>query len=235
MTQSKYDAQAEALAVAAERAVFQYFTNRVGENVFNAMTMLRDALLAAKQVEGQGIAALVDRFLSWPVPASVYPDGTPGRPGRIGTNLLSAIEAKEMLEYVLAASPAHPADKAVGQVGGDSAEIVQARLNALQQYELLQGRYISEYELYVDGGNDYTPSEFERHLIEDCIAGLLADDEVIAALGAWFALRSPVPSPDSRAVGLLREIEGCLINGQRHALNYALERVTQFLKESGNG
>lgn len=47
------------------------------------------------------IDALVNRFLSWPVPASVYPDGTPGKPGRTGTNLLSALEAREMLEYVL--------------------------------------------------------------------------------------------------------------------------------------
>lgn len=45
--------------------------------------------------------ALVDRFLAWPVPASVYPDGTPGKPGRTGTNLLSASEAREMLEHLL--------------------------------------------------------------------------------------------------------------------------------------
>lgn len=47
------------------------------------------------------IDELVNRFLTWPVPADVYPDGTPGKPGRIGTNLLTAAQAKQMLEHVL--------------------------------------------------------------------------------------------------------------------------------------
>lgn len=51
------------------------------------------------------IDELVSRFLTWPVPASVHPDGTPGQPGRTGTNLMTAAEAKEMLLYVLAAAP----------------------------------------------------------------------------------------------------------------------------------
>ena len=45
---------------------------------------------------------LVNRFLTWPVPADVYPDGTPGQPGRSGTNLLTAQQAKDMLTHVLA-------------------------------------------------------------------------------------------------------------------------------------
>lgn len=57
---------------------------------------------------GARLDVLVDRFLAWPVPASVYPDGTPGLPGRTGTNLLSATEARSMLEYVLAAAPEPP-------------------------------------------------------------------------------------------------------------------------------
>jgi hypothetical protein len=44
---------------------------------------------------------MVSRFLQWPVPASVYPDGTPGQPGRTGTNLLDAATARQMLERVL--------------------------------------------------------------------------------------------------------------------------------------
>ena len=44
---------------------------------------------------------LVTRFLTWPVPADVYPDGTPGQPGRTGTNLLTAEQAKQMLTHVL--------------------------------------------------------------------------------------------------------------------------------------
>lgn len=47
------------------------------------------------------IDELVNRFLTWPVPADVYPDGTPGKPGRSGTNLLTAQQAKDMLTHVL--------------------------------------------------------------------------------------------------------------------------------------
>lgn len=53
-----------------------------------------------------GMAEMVDRFLTWPVPADVYPDGIAGEPGRTGTNLLTADQARQMLEYVLAAAPA---------------------------------------------------------------------------------------------------------------------------------
>jgi len=44
---------------------------------------------------------LVNRFLAWPVPADVYPDGTPGQPGRTGTNLMTAQQAEAMLTHVL--------------------------------------------------------------------------------------------------------------------------------------
>lgn len=63
---------------------------------------------AAQGVAGFVNGEMVNRFLSWPVPASVYPDGVPGKPGRVGTNLLSADEAKEMLKHVVAA-PGAPA------------------------------------------------------------------------------------------------------------------------------
>lgn len=51
------------------------------------------------------LSFLVDRFLSWPLPESVCCDPCAvmhGWKGRIGTNLLTADEAKQMLEYVLA-------------------------------------------------------------------------------------------------------------------------------------
>lgn len=44
---------------------------------------------------------MVGRFLTWPVPAHVHPDGAPGQPGRTGTNLLDAPTAQEMLQHVL--------------------------------------------------------------------------------------------------------------------------------------
>ena len=43
----------------------------------------------------------VSRFLTWPVPAHIHPDGAPGQPGRTGTNLLDATTAREMLQHVL--------------------------------------------------------------------------------------------------------------------------------------
>ena len=58
------------------------------------------------------IKALVNRFLSWPLPGTVCTDlcttipdlpnvNLPNVPKRIGTNLLTANEAEQMFEYVL--------------------------------------------------------------------------------------------------------------------------------------
>jgi hypothetical protein len=48
--------------------------------------------------------AMVGRFLAWPLPGSVRPDACvldPTHPNRIGTHLLTATEARAMLEHVL--------------------------------------------------------------------------------------------------------------------------------------
>lgn len=51
---------------------------------------------------------MVNRFLSWPLPASVCADPCASMPdyphSRIGTNLLTAVEARQMLEHVLSAT-----------------------------------------------------------------------------------------------------------------------------------
>lgn len=44
---------------------------------------------------------MVTRFLTWQVPADVYPDGVPGEVGRTGTNLMTADQAHEMLTHVV--------------------------------------------------------------------------------------------------------------------------------------
>jgi len=46
---------------------------------------------------------MVERFLTWPVPVSVCADQcvTQKSVGRTGTNLLTADEARQMLQYVL--------------------------------------------------------------------------------------------------------------------------------------
>ena len=76
-----------------------------------------DANVARGEV---GLQLLVDRFLRWPLPASVRSDDCAciqGYPHRIGTNLLTATEAEAMLRFVLdapasaAALPEHREDR----------------------------------------------------------------------------------------------------------------------------
>ncbi len=63
------------------------------------------------------VDALVDRFLAWPLPASVCSDlcaTKQGYPHRSGTNLLSAVEAKAMIEHVLGIAQQAQDEKGVG-------------------------------------------------------------------------------------------------------------------------
>lgn len=77
------------------------------------------------------IPEMVNRFLSWKLPATVHPDcGRPARPTDIGTNLLTADEAKQMLEHVLATPTAPtPAEAPAGQgdVFGDEEHVLVPR------------------------------------------------------------------------------------------------------------
>ena len=62
----------------------------------------------ARYVEYTNImGAMVDRFLSWPLPVDVRADDCACKPstGRTGTNLLTADQARQMLEHVLADAP----------------------------------------------------------------------------------------------------------------------------------
>lgn len=73
------------------------------ETVRANLQAVRDDSYQQGRVE-VNVDALVDRFLAWPLPASVCSDlcaTKQGYPHRSGTNLLSAVEAKAMLEYVL--------------------------------------------------------------------------------------------------------------------------------------
>ena len=52
----------------------------------------------------QIVKALVDKFLAWPLPESVCSDlcaTKQGYPHRSGTTLLSAVEAKQMIDFLL--------------------------------------------------------------------------------------------------------------------------------------
>jgi hypothetical protein len=68
--------------------------------------------------ERQVTAAMVDRFLSWPLPKSVCSDtccsDSKYQFPRFGTSLLAADEARAMLEHVLRSAQQHGGDR--GQV-----------------------------------------------------------------------------------------------------------------------
>jgi len=68
---------------------------------------------------------MVDRFLTWPVPADVYPDGTPGQPGRTGTNLLTSTQAKTMLEHVFCSA------RSTETMASENNELLRTAANAL--------------------------------------------------------------------------------------------------------
>ncbi|WP_429060911.1 Gp49 family protein [Aeromonas hydrophila] len=76
---------------------------RVTPQRINDVIVSEQYFTAAQGMAGVVDGCMVDRFLTWPVPASVYPDGAPGKEGRTGTNLLSCIEARQMLDHVVAA------------------------------------------------------------------------------------------------------------------------------------
>lgn len=63
--------------------------------------------MSEQKISREHLPAMVDAFLNWPLPASVCSDlcaTTQGYPDRIGTNLLTAVEAQQMLEHVLNAA-----------------------------------------------------------------------------------------------------------------------------------
>ena len=82
-----------------------------GEEAVCDFVRLCDLALAALAPAAEPtIGERVERFLNWPLPDSVCADGCAtqqGYPHRVGTNLLTAGEARQMLEHVLA-SPVQP-------------------------------------------------------------------------------------------------------------------------------
>jgi hypothetical protein len=109
---------------------------------YGAVNTLRNALTAAPlpqpskaETAAPSMDAMVNRFLTWPVPASVYPDGTPGQPGRTGTNLLSAPEARQMLEHVVGIPPAAPVQPAPKNAGAAKMPCGAVVSNVYDAYE----------------------------------------------------------------------------------------------------
>lgn len=67
----------------------------------------KDALTQPLTEEQKNV--LVDKFLSWPLPKTVCPDACTqagfNYPNRVGTHLLTADEAKQMLDYLFEEKP----------------------------------------------------------------------------------------------------------------------------------
>ena len=87
---------------------------------------------------------LIDRFLSWPLPESLCSDpcaSMPGYPHRTGTNLMTAEQAKAMLDYVLAA-PRQPEEV------GELAERMKDAERNEKHWNVQQTRYwCNQYKL----------------------------------------------------------------------------------------
>jgi hypothetical protein len=119
------------LQIRYHTAPFSYDRDAAMAKSHAAIVAIDAALSTPAAADGEpakpNIDKLVDRFLSWPLPDSVCADGIATRPGpyhggRSGTNLLTAHEARAMLEYVLAATPSAVAspsecDSLTGQEG----------------------------------------------------------------------------------------------------------------------
>lgn len=69
---------------------------------------------------------LVDRFLAWPLPDSVCSDmcaTVRGYPNRVGTNLLTADEARQLIEYLFPSPPPEVPDVMISIVRDLAAEM----------------------------------------------------------------------------------------------------------------
>jgi hypothetical protein len=115
---------------------------RMAEYAASLATRLVGTIDAHKTTAGLDLDAMVDRFLAWPLPASVcsdlcvtyvdYPHS------RSGTNLLTAAEARAMLGYVIGVAPPilgerallESARGALRNAGPVTRELVASRIDA---------------------------------------------------------------------------------------------------------
>lgn len=105
--------------------------------------------MALAQLGRTRLDAMADRFLSWPLPASVCADGcTTNRDyphPRSGTNLLTAVEARQMLEHVLSGASAPSAIGTRDAALEEAAAICDQQAEAWQQAHN-EGSEILAYE-----------------------------------------------------------------------------------------
>ena len=143
---------------------------------FAALIKRIDAALAEPQEQNVVVTAeMVDRFLSWPLPESVcadlcttessfYQKRGHTHDGRCGTNLLSAGEARQMLEHVLNVAPQVPqvgrVDINQGMSGSPTDNPVSAAPGAMPEKPT---SLRAEARLQKVKGNDLLTSLLELH------------------------------------------------------------------------
>ncbi len=153
--------------------------------------------LLGGSVENPLIKQLVDKFLSWPLPESVCADPCAtkqGYPHRVGTNLLSADEARQMLEYLFS-KPAEPAGATIKESltvqpateGGELKRLtpeevgdikdtfnhnvpLEIRVELQCQFNLRVGDLITTCESYatIESALRQRIAELEKERCEDC-------------------------------------------------------------------
>jgi len=95
-----------------------------------ALQEFADLLRAASSEAGVAVSdSMVDRFMNWPLPDSVCSDPCAtkqGYPGRIGTNLLTADQARAMLEHVLQCASSETATLEMARALTRAADFLEA-------------------------------------------------------------------------------------------------------------
>lgn len=76
-----------------------------------------------------------------------------------------------------------------GQANAQDNAAMRAQSRDWKAIQVAIDEYLDGYELRADEGA-HTPTDFERFLLDDCIAGLLADDDFLALMAAR-------PAPDA--------------------------------------
>lgn len=75
------------------------------------------------------------------------------------------------------------------------AEAEQRRV-AIEAHSTFVTDFVNQYEFYVENGTDYQPSDFERQLLHDCIAGLHGSGDYWKASDRWRDLCPPAQPHD---------------------------------------
>lgn len=135
---------------------------------------------------------LVNRFLSWPLPESVCADLIASKPGeahRSGTNLLSAIEAKQMLEHVVG----DELDRLHAEVAS-----LKEELAATQSVGLRYARENADLTQQLAAANE--ERDEAGVVAHDSECAMMDSNENFCTCGAHDSVSSWSPTPSAQAI-----------------------------------